>query len=169
MFSKDTAGSRPARGTGRLRGRYYGRGHGWYWGYIIGYFYGGSYLSYRYFSSLFFLCPRCVFVDWEACTFQESGKITCVREGEWCASLGVVESGEEAIGVAVVEKVLGKRALSELDGAGGRVACFSVGRSERERNTSFSRTFSKSRKLRSPRQVENLRAERSSNANNPQS
>ena len=46
-----------------------------------------------------------------------------VEEG---ASPSVVESGEEAIGVAVVEKVLGKRAISELDGAGGRVACFSV-------------------------------------------
>ena len=22
--------------------------------------------------------------DWEACTFQETGKITCVQEAEWC-------------------------------------------------------------------------------------
>ena len=52
-----------------------------------------------------------------------SKKLNGVEEG---ASPSVVESGEEAIGVAVVEKVLGKRAISELDGAGGRVACFSV-------------------------------------------
>ena len=100
---------------------------------------------------------------------KESPKEQGVSKGLWNGEEGRMEENA----VAGVEKAGEEAASSQLG------SCSVAGQSSRSnsvlfggdsssaellKNTAFSLTFAKSRKLRSPRQVENLRAERSSNA-----